>query len=394
MKEKIKKYCLKSIMFYTFIFTMTYITIKIILNINNYAFLKWVDTTFLLIIAIGLILGTIQIIIYFFKRKETSFIVIFSIILFIELVSSIVAGWGYIMFSNTEEIVRIDDRKMVKESHYELFSNDIEYYDYQNIFVRSKNIRIFENYNDAVGAGYYKGTIYYSDSGEILKEYDNYNKLIYDKELEDKKKEEEEKKQLAQNSVKSNIDKKQSSENNNTSDGVQDETNIEYLYEKVIDDNTIIKIEYSGAVLGQNRAIRIMKTTDGGITWKNQFEDANKVTPEEREYLGENDSDSFMIVSNESKFLFISEDIGFIYDKRYLMQDGPNRGLSVTTDGGKNFVDTKLNLDENMNIQNVYIDDLPYIEDGKLKLKVHTNQKYYEFESNDNCITWNFNKEI
>ena len=144
------------------------------------------------------------------------------------------------------------------------------------------------------------------------------------------------------------------------------------MYEKKISDKVSIRVVYAGAVLAQRSLIEIEKTTDGGATWKNQIEG----------------DDPFIQIHNGAEFTFIDEDVGFINDPGLAGTAGDNRGLLVTNDGGKIFSDAILNTSK----EDIYIDGVPYVEDGKLKLKAHNTMRdekfYYYFYSEDNGKTW------
>ena len=147
------------------------------------------------------------------------------------------------------------------------------------------------------------------------------------------------------------------------------------LYEKRVDDNIIIRVVYKGAVLAQRSIIGIKKSTDGGVTWKEQKEDLQ--------------------IHNGAEFIFLDENLGFINDPGLAGTEGENRGLIVTTNGGKTFVDANIIHPSTITEKNLFVSGLPYLEDGKLKVKIYTinYQKnpvktYYEFYSQDNGLNW------
>lgn len=157
------------------------------------------------------------------------------------------------------------------------------------------------------------------------------------------------------------------------------------LYEKVIDENTRVRVVCKGAVLAQRSIIGIEKTTDGGENWTNQI----------KSY------DGFIQIHNGAEFVFLDENIGFINDPGLAGTDGDNRGLLVTTDGGNNIEDAKIIHPDNITEKNLFVSGLPYIEDNTLKVKIYTiNHKkdeiytYYEFISEDNGKTWEYSKEL
>ncbi len=115
------------------------------------------------IILVGIITGTIQTI---SKREKKSKLIIKAMAVTIELFILLSIDLGYILFQDYEEIVYKDNKKMVKETHSFLTSNWINYYDYKNIFIRRKQVRIHESHNNYIGD--YMGTIYYDDKGNIV----------------------------------------------------------------------------------------------------------------------------------------------------------------------------------------------------------------------------------
>ena len=77
--------------------------------------------------------------------------------------------------------------------------------------------------------------------------------------------------------------------------------------------------------------------------------------------------------------------------------DGENRQLLVTTNGGKTFEDANIVHLDSIKESNLFVEEVPYIEDGILKLKLYTTNKYlektyYEFYSKDNGLTWIYSK--
>ncbi len=81
--------------------------------------------------------------------------------------------------------------------------------------------------------------------------------------------------------------------------------------------------------------------------------------------------------------------------------DGENRGLLVTVDGGKHFKNANIIHPNNIKERNLFVNDVPYIEDNVLKVKIYTInhnreqvKKYYEFISEDSGLTWRYSKEL
>lgn len=146
-----------------------------------------------------------------------------------------------------------------------------------------------------------------------------------------------------------------------------------------INDKQGFKIELSN--LWRDRyQVTILKTEDGGETWKKIVSNLDEV------YI-------------ESEFMFISMDIGFVHDP-YGGVDGYDT-VKITRDGGVTWSDLAINKPETIEEDNVFFRDLPTESDGILKIIAYTvnsarDQKYeyYEFESTDFGGSWNFVREV
>ena len=155
------KKILKSILFWDVIFILIMFLISFILGLYNYQFLSWIKYLIIIICFIGIIIGTIQVL-----RKKTKLCFIICILeFFIIIILSFLLVLYY--SCNVEEIVIKDDIKMIKETHSVLLSNWINYYDYENIFVRGKQVKIYEAHDDYIGEYLY--TIYYDEDGNVIK---------------------------------------------------------------------------------------------------------------------------------------------------------------------------------------------------------------------------------
>ena len=155
------KKILKSILFWDVIFLLIMFLISFILGLYNYQFLSWIKYLIIIICFIGIIIGTIQVL---RKKKKLCFI-----ICVLEFFIIIILSFLLVLYysCNVEEIVIKDDIKMIKETHSVLLSNWINYYDYENIFVRSKQVKIYEAHDDYIGGYLY--TIYYDEDGNVIK---------------------------------------------------------------------------------------------------------------------------------------------------------------------------------------------------------------------------------
>lgn len=150
------------------------------------------------------------------------------------------------------------------------------------------------------------------------------------------------------------------------------------FYEKKISDNIIIRVVSKGHILAQRCLIGIEKSVDGGNTWEEQIENA----------------DGFIQIHNDSKFVFLDKNIGFINDPGLAGTNGDNRGLLVTTDGGKTFKNAIIEASDLEDV--LYIEDVPYMENNILKFKAYvmenSEKKYHYFYSEDNGLNWKIYK--
>ena len=153
------------------------------------------------------------------------------------------------------------------------------------------------------------------------------------------------------------------------------------LYSKQFN-KTFLKFERYDYVLGQNMIVGVEKSTDKEKTY-------TKVTKES------------IVVSNEAKFMFLTERLAFIISTNNLQKNNNYKGFKVTTDGGKTFYDAQINY-ENDDIDILTIEDFPYYEKNTLKLKcsiytINKSKDGYEniellFESKNNGLSWNLSK--
>lgn len=157
-------------------------------------------------------------------------------------------------------------------------------------------------------------------------------------------------------------------------------TNSDILYEKKLNENTIIRVKNLGAILAQRSVINIEKSTDNGKTYIGQTEEG-------------------ITIHNGAEFVFLDENIGFINDPGLAGTGGENRGFLVTTDGGKTFSEANIIHPLSIEEKNLLVKGVPYIKDGKLNVQIYTlnhskypERTYYEFTSN-NGLTWKYNYE-
>lgn len=161
--------------------------------------------------------------------------------------------------------------------------------------------------------------------------------------------------------------------------------NRKYSYE---DENTLYYIEFKNEILrferydysiGQNQVVGVQKSTNKGKTFEN-------VTKEP------------IILSMEPKLIFLDKNLGFAIAKSNLTKNNDYMGFKVTQDGGKSFINSKINY-YNPNIEILTVESTPYFENDVLKVKcsiyqVREDKNGYEdveltFISVDNGLSWN-----
>ena len=152
------------------------------------------------------------------------------------------------------------------------------------------------------------------------------------------------------------------------------------LYQKEINKGEIIRVIKLDTILAQRTVVGIEKSVNGGKSFIRV--DSEGIT-----------------VHNGAEFCFINNDIGFINDYGIVGTDGDNRTLKVTTDGGRTFKDVNIIHPDNIEEDNLFVDGVPYKENGSLKLQVYTlnhennsEKTYYTFYGHDNGVNWSINR--
>jgi len=169
-----------------------------------------------------------------------------------------------IVFSYSPEHVVIKDDKKYLAYVNSFLKVDVYYYDYINFFLIGNKLRLHEYY----GSGGYDpldGThnnkplqyYYYDEQGNITDTNDEYynkgysNSKVYDKEG---------------NEIANLPDTNNPISTNNNLEEISKYEEV--LYEKKINDKTIIRVVNNGYILAQRSIVSVQKTIDGGNTWK------------------------------------------------------------------------------------------------------------------------------
>lgn len=338
-----------TMLFYVILFIMIFVLLHFLLMLFNIQFRQWVYYVFVAIAVIGTVIGLLKL--------EGRVNKIVKRIVIISTVLSIIAIPFILLYSillyTPEYILEKENNKYIAKVHAFLHV-DVYYYDYINFFLVGNKVRIHESY----GSGGYD---------PFDGEHDNYKPqryYYYD----------ENGKVIKTNG--SNYYKTGNSSNTNQNNKTQISQESDILYEKVINNTTIIRVINKESILAQRSIISIEKTTDGGQTWEKQIPEG-------------------MQIHNGAKFIFLNENLGFINDPGLVGTEGENRGLLVTIDGGKTFTDAKILHPTNIEEKNLFVSEVPYLENETLKVKIYTvnNAKstaktFYEFYSKDNGLTW------
>lgn len=148
-------------------------------------------------------------------------------------------------------------------------------------------------------------------------------------------------------------------------------SNEDIVYTKEFGEE-ILQVRRYDYSLGQRMIIGVEKSNNNGKSFE-------KVT------------EGMVEVSLEAKFEFLNENLGFIIDTGYLDRNRNFKGLLVTNDGGITFKQAEITYD-NENVDLISIKELPYYENGKLKLEcsvyVADHNEDLVYYSTDNGNTW------
>lgn len=335
---------------FALIFITVFLLVSLILDLVNIRLRLWVIILLSVIAIISFIIGIIQNIRLLSNDKKKPLIIITILIFLLSLLFSpyiiLILAFSY----KPEHTVILDDKKYVAVVTSFLHV-DVDYYDYYGFLLMGTKVRVhgdfgkggydpFTNPNISDGVTY----TYYDDTGKVktkrietfVKDKNNYN-----------------------------ID---SNKTNSSTDYLLPEDE-EVLYEKKFN-NTILKIGKVDNVLGQNMLVNILRSKDKGKNF----------------YVI---SDDVIKVSNEAKFLFLNENLGFIANTGKIYLDDNKTSLYVTNNGGKTFLSSKFNY-TNEDVSYLTIKSMPYYDNNTLILKCFiADGKELTFISNDNGLNWN-----
>ena len=371
MTEELKNFlndCKKSILFYTISYFVIFMILKLIVNLLGFEFMKYIYIFSTIVIICGIIASIVKA--FKSKSKSTRICIAICVLSVIIIGCSVFGRLALLLVAfsfNPEHIVKIENKKYVAYV-YAWLDTRVDYYDYINPFVRGTTKRISDYYDnigldvlDSEHKGLYNPnyTNYYDENGKLI----NRNPYIV-KENTDANKDDE---------TKYNEYMEQQNRQYEESKTITSNSSNDILYEKVISEDTVIRVRSLGAILAQRSIIQVEKSTDGGKTFTVV-------------------SDEGISIHNSSEFIFIDENIGFINDPGLAGTDGENRGLLVTIDSGKSFKNANIIHPYNIEEKNLFVKGVPYIKEGILKIQIYTlkhyERTYYIFTSNDNGLNW------
>ena len=293
------------LLIYSLIYLCLFVIFWFILNALNYEYLQWFKIFSVLLIIIGIMIGTV-ITIRNSKYEEKDKFLLYCVYLAIELIISfiVILIISFPLLYQTEKIVKKDGILYIEEKYSFLLSNHINYYKFSNIIFRTKKVTVYKSYNNSLSDDEYLKTTYYDDEGKVIKE--------------------ETKEDVSIDNLETSPD------------------DLEVLYTKKIDQNISFRILRVDYILNGRSLVYVEKSSDGGKTFVNNLETTDK----------------FLTVNNEASYKFLNEFIGFINNNNSTLE---NKGLIVTRDGGETFEDVIFKIDE---VDYLYLDGMPYLSNN------------------------------
>ena len=173
--DKLKKYIPRIVLLDTILYILIIVALYIILSFFGLMFREWIVIGSVIIIIVGLVVGTIQLLLKI-KKKVVKWVLI-SIFTILLLLSTPMIYLFAVFAYTPEHIVERDGEKFV--AYVNGFNRTyVNYYDYKNIFVVGNQKKIEEDYGkggfDPIENQYgYEYTVerttYYDENGKIIK---------------------------------------------------------------------------------------------------------------------------------------------------------------------------------------------------------------------------------
>ena len=341
------KNLLKSPPFYGVIYVILYFIGYLVLAHYNYTYFGIIKLVSIIIILITIVFSIISI----YKTKKEAKIKLFTLYIFIEVVTVILLFLilGYFL-GDRDSVVTLYNKRLVESKSRFLASDTVFYYDYINPFVRGNTLRKKMYYDKEISKEDYLRTEFFDDNGNVIK--DTYSQNI-EEEIEV-------------------MDVKSGSYGSTTIESFL--SNI--LYESRFNKTDIIRVRVIDTALAGKDIIVVEKSTDNGLSFKNILKNEDK----------------YLIVNRDTDVTFVNENIGFIFDLGLLGRDDRYKKFLVTTDGGKTFSDVSITINGYGDLDYYYINNMPYLKEEKLVLDVSVpdgnDLKDIELISNDDGLTF------
>lgn len=357
------------------IFIIFNIFLNIIFYIFNIRFRLWFIIFIIIISILGFVIGIIQLLYKASENKKT--IIIFSLLYVVCMIIFIIVVMPFVSFVSffcyrPEHTVILDGKKYVAVVNSFLYV-DVDYYDYYGPLLMGTKVRVHGYF----GEGGFDPFVNFNNVNNVeYTYYDSNEKII-------SKKEERFIRDDDGNIIDRDIYEKDINNENkfNENDNYILPEQEEVLYEKKFNE-TILRFGKVDSGLGQNILVHVLRSKDNGKNF----------------YVI---SDDLIKVSNEAKFAFLNENLGFAISTGKIFLKQNVNSIYVTNDSGKTFQSSNFKY-ENDNVTYLDVVDLPYFENDTLKIKCSAYQfnsdigKYEDkeliFISNDNGLNWELDK--
>lgn len=370
MKKSIDKLKGK-ILVITLIFVLINLILNYVLYLFNIRFRLWVIVLIIAISIIGFIIGMFE---QFSKVLENKIKAIGLIILTLVPLIALILIFSPFIFITAAFSYKPEHKVTLYGNEYVAVVNsfikvDVDYYNYYGPFLMGTKVKVHGYF----GKGGYDPIVNPNIANEV--EY-----IFYDNNGKEIKKINE----IYFRDENGEINKKESYETNykettiNKNDNYVLPEDMETLYEKKFD-KIIIKFVKLDDALNQNILVQINKSTDNGEKY---YPITNKPIQ----------------VSSEAKYAILNENLMFASKNNKIMFNNNSISLYVSNNGGKDFLESKVNY-KNENAEFITIEKMPYYEKDILKFKCsiyqfNSNKDEYEnkeilFVSNDNGLSWN-----
>ena len=341
------KNLLKSPPFYGVIYVILYFIGYLVLAHYNYTYFGIIKLVSIIIILITIVFSIISI----YKTKKEAKIKLFTLYIFIEVVTVILLFLilGYFL-GDRESVVTLYNKRLVESKSRFLAVIQFPIMTILILLLEEDIVRKKMHYDKEISKENYSMTEFFDDEGDLI----NYT---YSQNIEE---------EIEVMDVKN---------------GSYGSTTIENFLESIIEESRfnktdIIRMRVIDSALAGKDIIVVEKSTDNGLSFKNILKNEDK----------------YLIVNRDTDVTFVDEKIGFIFDLGLLGKDDRYKKFLVTTDGGESFSDVSITINGYGDLDYYYINYLPRFKKDKLVLTVSipdgNDLKDIELVSNDDGLTF------